>query len=199
MDQHLTFEKHWKFTKVNISISIGILYKGKNISVRNRYWLCAMLSYTHILHIVLLCGALYFRIYLIHLWNYRRKLYALLMGRAGMIILHRSLKKYELLNNKNLCIFLYNTTRICYQKNFLISSKWTMLSTIITQDKKSIFVCLFANRRRSHNDWDALVLKLTTIWLNRSVIIFHMSLLNKLCVYIFFTYIRITQNVKIVI
>ena len=78
--QHLTFEEHCKFIKGKISRGIGILYKGKNISVRNRYSICTMLSYILILHIILVCGPIHFHIYSIHLWNYRRKLYALLMG-----------------------------------------------------------------------------------------------------------------------
>ena len=71
-------------------------------------------------------------------------------------------EKYELLNLKNLYIycaqiFLYKHHQKVIPETFLICLKLTMLSTIITQGKKSIFMCLFANLLRSHDVWDVLV------------------------------------------
>ena len=37
VDEHLTFEEHCKFIKGKIARGIGILYKGKNILIRNHY------------------------------------------------------------------------------------------------------------------------------------------------------------------
>ena len=65
-----------------------------------------------------------------------------------------------------------------------ISSKWTMLSVIITQYKKNISMCLFANHCRDQNVWDALASKLTTLWSNTSTTIALMSHLNMLQIFI---------------
>ena len=58
VNQHLTFEEHCKFTKGNFSRGIGILYKANKYLSQKSLLKCTLLSYTHILHIALLCGAL---------------------------------------------------------------------------------------------------------------------------------------------
>ena len=85
VDQPLTFEEHCEFIKEKLHEALGYCIKAKNILIKNRYWLlCTMHSYTHILRFALLCGVILFRIFLTRLWNYRKGLYALLMGREKL-------------------------------------------------------------------------------------------------------------------
>ena len=91
VDQKLILEEHCKFIKGKIARGIGILHKGKHITL------------FYVAHYAM--GLYFFRIFLTRLWNYRKWLYALLMDREND---HTAqiFEKYELLNINYLYILI---------------------------------------------------------------------------------------------
>ena len=163
VDQHLTFEEHCKFIKGKIARGIGILYKGKKYlnqkSLLNIYY---AFIYPYFTYCITVWGNTSSYI-LDPLVKLQKRAIRLVDGAGKYDHTAPVFQKYELLNLRDLYIycaqiFLSKHHQKTLPECFLISLKWTTLSMIIIQGKKST--------------------KLTTTWLNTWITIVLMSRLN---------------------
>ena len=92
-------------SKEKLHEALASCIKVKNILIRNRYWICIMHSYTHILRIALLYGVILFRIFLTRLWNCRKGAERLVEGAGKYDYTAPIFEKYELLNLRNLYLY----------------------------------------------------------------------------------------------